>query len=152
MMPVCMTYTKDENNAVDVFNRAMLKVFQSLNSYSGKGELGAWIRRIIVNVCIDYLRSEAKFLKNTELVDAHYVAFEESVISSIAAEEILELFNQLPPTYRLVLNMRIIEGYSHKEIAEALDISVGTSKWYLNKGREMLKVKLDSIGIERVAQ
>lgn len=152
MMPICMTYTKDEGSAIDVFNRSMLKVFQSLNSYSGTGELGAWIRRIVVNVCIDFLRSEAKFIRNTQLDDARNVYFEERIISFLAANEILILFNELPANYRLVVNMRILEGYSHKEIAAKLEISVGTSKWYLNKGREMLKEKLKHLGIERVVQ
>lgn len=150
MMPVCMSYTKQEDAAIEVYNNAMLKVFRSIDSYSGSGELGAWIRRIVVNACIDYLRKEARFeskKQEFETTDLHY---RQNIIGDLSAEEILDLVRKLPETHQLVFNLYVLEGFTHKEIAEKLELSAGTSKWYLSKARQLLIAELEGIGISKM--
>jgi len=150
MMPVCLSYTKQQDAAIEVYNNAMLKVFQSISSYSGTGELGAWIRRIIVNACIDYLRKEARFEKKKGTFESTTLHYRQDIIGDLSADEILDLVRKLPDTHQLVFNLYVLEGFSHKEIAENLGLSTGTSKWYLNKARHMLIAELESIGISKL--
>jgi RNA polymerase sigma-70 factor (ECF subfamily) len=147
MMPICMSYLKDTHLAVEIYNTGMLKVFQSLSNYKGKGALGAWIRRILVHTCIDHLRSNLKFKNHVEIESVFSISVKPSVVSSICTEEIVAVFHSLPDTYRTVAVLNIIEGYTHKEISEKLDISIGTSKWYLSESRKMLQMKLHALGI-----
>lgn len=147
-MPVCMSYTRNSDDACDVFNRAMLKVFQSLGAYGGKGSFAGWIRKIVVNESIDFLRREARFNGNCSLDELVAVSFDPELIGRMDAEKILEAIRSLPGTYRLVVNLYILEGFSHKEIAEQLGISEGTSKWYLNQARKILREELIKMGYE----
>jgi len=150
MMPVCMSYTKHPDSAVEVFNSAMMKVFQSLKSYSGEAALGAWVRRVVVNTCIDYLRKETRFQSQKPQLETSQFHYNQNIISELSAEEILSLVHKLPETHQLVFNLYVLEGFTHKEIAERLSISVGTSKWYLNKARGILKTELEKIGIHKL--
>jgi len=147
LMPVCMTYVTNNDDAVDIYNQAFLKVFNSLKQYAGKGELGGWIRRIIVNTAIDFIRKQEKFKFQTPIEEAIDVGIDTDIISGMTSNEILDLFRFLPPAQRLVVNLYIVEGHSHAEVAETLNISVGTSKWHLNQGRKLLQEKIIDAGI-----
>lgn len=147
LMPVCMSYVINNDDAVDIYNRAFLKVFNSLDQYAGKGALGGWIRRIIVNTAIDFIRKHEKLKFQTPLDNAFDLGIEASVIANLTSNEILELFRFLPPAQRLVVNLYIVEGYSHADIADQLNISVGTSKWHVNQGRKVLQEKIYDYGI-----
>lgn len=147
-MPICMSYTRNSDDASDIFNRAMLKVFQSLSTYGGKGSFAGWIRKIVVNESIDFLRREARFNANCSLEELDTVSFDPELIARMDAEKILDAIRALPGTYRLVVNLYIVEGYTHKEIAEQLSISEGTSKWYLNQARKTLREELVKMGYE----
>jgi RNA polymerase sigma-70 factor (ECF subfamily) len=146
-MPVCMSYVQNSDDAVDIYNRAFLKVFTSLDSYGGRGQVGAWIRRILVNTAIDFIRKEEKFKSHTDIDEAYDIGLNSSVLSQLTSDEILALFRYLPPAQRAVVNLYIVEGYTHPEIGEKLGISVGTSKWHLNQGRKLLQEKLMALGL-----
>lgn len=143
-----MTYTINSDDACDVFNRAMLKVFQSISTYEGKGDLGAWIRKIVVHEAIDHIRRETRFHATFTSDEVPELGVESDLLDRLSAQDILQVIRKLPGTYRLVLNLYILDGLSHKEISEELNISEGTSKWYLNKARKMLKESLTKLGYE----
>lgn len=147
LMPVCMSYVTNNDDAVDIYNQSFLKVFKSLDKYTGSGAFGGWIRRIIVNTSIDFIRKAEKLKFQTPIDEAFDIGIESGVISELTSNEILKLFRYLPPAQRLVLNLYIVEGNSHAEIAIELNISVGTSKWHLNQGRKLLQEKLYDYGI-----
>ncbi|MFT5723778.1 MAG: RNA polymerase sigma factor (sigma-70 family) [Bacteroidia bacterium] len=147
LMPACMSYVTNNDDAVDIYNQAFLKIFNSLDQYTGSGAVGGWIRRIIVNTAIDFIRKQEKFKFQTNIDEAFDVGVEATIISELASNEILDLFRYLPPAQRLVLNLYIVEGNTHAEIAKELGISVGTSKWHLNQGRKILQEKLYEVGI-----
>ncbi len=147
LMPVCMSYVSNNDDAVDIYNQAFLKVFNSLKQYTGKGAVGGWIRRIMVNTAIDFIRKQEKFKFQTPIEEAFEIGIDTDIISGMTSNEILDLFRYLPPAQRLVVNLYIVEGHSHAEVAEKLKISVGTSKWHLNQGRKLLQEKLYDFGI-----
>lgn len=147
LMPVCMSYVTNNDDAIDIYNRSLLKAFTSLNQFNGSGAVGAWLRRIIVNTAIDFIRKQEKLKFQTSIEDAIHVGIDADTVSHMTSEEILSLFRYLPPAQRLVLNLYIVEGYTHKEIADQLKISVGTSKWHLNQGRKVLQEKIYEMGI-----
>lgn len=147
LMPVCMSYVSNNDDAVDIYNRAFLKVFRSLDQFDRKGAVGGWIRRIIVNTAIDFIRKEKKNMFNTPIEDAVDCKIDPKVVSQMTSEEILSFFRFLPPAQRLVLNLYIVEGKTHAEIAKELNISIGTSKWHLNQGRKLLQEKIYEYGI-----
>lgn len=149
MLGVCMRYCKDRDEAKDVLHEAFLKVFNNLKNFSGTGSFEGWIRRIMVNTSIDNLR---KNKQNYLIVSTVYASEkasamaeelpEDDVLLNIDKEEILKAVQELSPAYRTVFNLYVIEEYSHKEIAEMLDISEGTSKSNLSKAKFNLKKNL----------
>lgn len=146
-MPVCMSYVQNTDDAIDIYNRSMLKVFRSLDRYEGTGAFGAWVRRIVVNSAIDFVRQNKKLMMQTPIEDAPEVGEDAHILSEMTSREILTLIQELPSSQRIVFNLFVIEGNSHNEIAEQLDISVGTSKWHLNQARKLIQKKIYDVGI-----
>lgn len=101
----------------------------------------------MVNTAIDFIRKQEKFKFQTPIEEAFEIGIDTDIISGMTSNEILDLFRYLPPAQRLVVNLYIVEGHSHAEVAEKLKISVGTSKWHLNQGRKLLQEKLYDFGI-----
>jgi RNA polymerase sigma-70 factor (ECF subfamily) len=122
----------------------MLKVFRNIAQYSGSGEPEAWIRRIVVNTCIDHCRLKTKFsaIEISEEINDYKPLIPEAY-DRISSNEILEMVESLPRNTCLVFNLFVNEGYRHEEIGKMLGISEGTSKWHLNEARKLLKQKLD---------
>lgn len=150
MMGVCLRYMKDIDKAEDALQDGFVKVFSKLNKYKGDGSLEGWIRRVIVNTCLDQLRKDQKFKANVSVDDYGYlVQNDEGIIDSMSEKDLLKLVERLPEGYRIVFNMFAIEGYSHKEIAEELNISENTSKSQYSRARAYLRNKLEEIGFER---
>ncbi|MBK8654349.1 MAG: RNA polymerase sigma factor [Haliscomenobacter sp.] len=144
MMVVCLRYANNEEDALDILHEAFIKVFQHINRYQPGTSLTAWIRRIIVNTAIDYYRKSIR--RRTEDIDqaGNLTNGDADAVSQCTEQEILEAIQQLTPAYRATFNLYVIEGYSHKEIADLLDITESTSRSNLVKARLKLKEILTS--------
>ena len=140
MMTICMRYTKNEDDAVEVLNTGFLKVFRNIDKYiAEKGSLYTWIGTIIVNSCLDFIKSKTKREPYMALTDAAEVEIPADVTSKMSASELLNLVRGLPPATQGVFNLYVMEGYKHKDISKMLGISEGTSKWHLSEGRKALQ-------------
>lgn len=149
MLGVCLRYSKNNDEAQDILHEGFLKIFNSLKKFNATGSFEGWIRRIIVNTAIDHLRRNKQNYWIVSTVYANDKASavaeeidEDELSSHISQEEILKAVQQLSPAYRTVFNLYVIEEYTHKEIAELLDISEGTSKSNLSKAKFNLKKSL----------
>ncbi len=149
MLSVCRQYIKDLHHAEDVMITAFMKVFTNLKNFENKGSFEGWIRRIMVNESISYLRASKKisFLEDEVYKEESHNATE----TQFSVEEIQLLIDTLPDGYRMVFVLYAIEGYKHHEIADLLSISEGTSKSQLSHARRILqseiyKLKLDQNG------
>ena len=143
MLSVCRQYIKDIHQAEDIMITAFMKVFTNLKNFQHKGSIEGWIRRIMVNECISFIRVEKK-LKYIE--DETY--FEESfnnIESQFSVEDIQFLIDSLPDGYKMVFNLYAIEGYKHHEIASMLGINEGTSKSQLSHARKMLQGQINTL-------
>ena len=142
MMGVCRRYIKSRAEAEDVFQEAFIKVFQNISSLKGQ-HLEAWMKRIFVNACIGSYHKNKKFVDHIDYEEVQEVNFSfEDVFSKITNKELLQIINDIPDGYNIVFNLNVIEGYTHKEIAETLGISEGTSKSQLAKAKKFLQKKL----------
>ncbi|QTE23083.1 RNA polymerase sigma factor [Polaribacter cellanae] len=137
MLGVCRQYVKDLHHAEDLLLQGFLKVFTNLHKFKHEGSFEGWIRRIMVNTCISYLRK-----KNVvDVFDEEYV-FNDAATQSLentSVEDIQKLIDTLPEGYKMVFNLYAIEGYKHQEIAAKLGISESTSKSQLFKARKLLQ-------------
>ncbi len=136
---ICFRYKSNENHMDEIVNDSFLKIFQKLDQFDTTKSLTAWIRTIVINTSIDYYRkhSRMQFNANIDDVDVGYEGNE--ILAEMAGEEILKLIEKLPTSYRLVFTLYVIDGYSHKEIAELLGIKEGTSKSNLQDARIKLQ-------------
>jgi len=139
MMGVCLRYASDKNEALDMLHEGFIKVFKNIGKYQPGTSLTAWIRRIMVNTCIDTYRKTVR--RRTEDIEQAYSlsSNDADAISQCTEKEILTAVQSLSPAYRTVFNMYIIEGFSHKEIADHLGITESTSRSNLVKARMKLK-------------
>jgi RNA polymerase sigma factor (sigma-70 family) len=139
LMGVCMRYASCKDGATVMLNNAFMKIFTTIKQCKNTGgNFEGWMYRIVVNTAIDQLRSETRH-QHTDIEKAVYKEESFDVIASMEAEEIIALVNQLTPAYRAVFNLFAIEGFTHVEIAEMLDINEGTSKSNLFKARMKLQ-------------
>ena len=146
MTSICLRYTKNEEDAIEVLHNGFLKVFKKIHTYDGsKASLYTWIRTIIVHSAIDFIRQRGKFGAPVELEKAEEAAIDADAVQKISTRELLKLVQQLPPGAQTVFNLYIIEGYNHKEIAQLMGISEGTSKWHLSEARKKLQTLLQKL-------
>jgi RNA polymerase sigma-70 factor (ECF subfamily) len=140
MFLLCRRYLKTDESAEEVMMNGFLKFFNSLNklNYINDAATAGWLKKIMVNECLMYLRSNNSFLQ-AATDDVPEVLLDEEIISRLSAAEILKLISQLPLGYRTVFNLYEMENHSHKEIAFLLGISEGTSKSQLNKAKAFLQ-------------
>jgi RNA polymerase sigma factor (sigma-70 family) len=150
MKAVCMRYTRDSDQAMDVLQEGFLKVFNNLDRYTGVGSFEGWMRRIMVNLSIDRFRrlkhdlillGEQNDIENWggEVEEDSDDSDENEEIYDITPEQIIDAMQQLTPAYRTVFNLYVYEDYTHQDIAEALGISVGTSKSNYAKAKKNMK-------------
>lgn len=140
MMTLCLRYTKNEADALEVLNTGFYKVFKNIAKYNrGQASIYTWIRTIIINSCLDFIRRKGSQFETREIDDALSVDLPPEIISKISATEILQLVRQLPPATQAVFNLYVMEGYNHSEIATLMKISIGTSKWHLSEARKKLQ-------------
>jgi len=142
MLPVCMRYAENTEHAKDMLQDSFIKIFNKIKTYDGKGSLEGWIRRIVVNNAIDeYRRKKKDFLKveSMDNIQSHDIEEEEEQEFEFKPSQIIEAMQELTPAYRAVFNLYIFEELTHREIAEKLGISQGTSKSNLAKAKRNLK-------------
>jgi len=150
MLRVCYNYLPDKELAKEAFNTGFLKVFQSIKSFeTGKGELGGWIRKIMIYTSIDLCRKELKFnTTNTSEADQDDYFIAPSVLEKLYFEDILKNIRTLPFATQTVFNLSVLDGFTHKEIGEQLNISEGTSRWHLAEAKRKLRELLESNGTQ----
>lgn len=147
-MSISSRYAKDRDEAAWILNQAFMKFFQNLKKFDTSKPCKPWLRKIIINTAITHNK---KYYKNEFVVEEEMmnVKSESDTESNMMYQSIMEQIRQLTPMYRMVVNLYIIEGYKHNEIAEMLSISVGTSKSNLFKAKAVLRKKLkNNLGIE----
>lgn len=150
MVSLCMRYTKNEEDAVEVLNNSFLKVFVNIQRYDpGVASLYTWIRTIVINTCLDFIKQRSKHQQYNELEEAAEVYIDAEAINKIEVSALLQLVRQLPPATQAVFNLYVVDGYNHKEISQLLNISEGTSKWHLSEARKSLQqmIKLQEVNI-----
>ena len=139
LLTLCITYTRNEEDAVEVLQDGFLKIFQQISRFDeSKSGLYTWMRTIMLRTAIDFLRKGKRETREVEWKETHDPSIEADVVMKMSAQEVLYLLQQLPETTRAVFNLYTTEGYTHREIAEFLKISEGTSKWYLSEARKIL--------------
>ncbi len=140
MMNICLRYTGDDNAAMEVLNTGFFKVFRSIDRYrSNQGSLYTWIRTIVVNSCLDHIRSKQKQIPTGQLNEWEERAVEPHAYERMEEGALLQLIRNLPPATQAVFNLYAVEGYAHKEIGAMLGISEGTSKWHYSEAKKQLK-------------
>jgi len=140
MLSVCRQYAKDIHHAEDLMITAFMKVFANLKNFKHEGSFEGWIRRIMVNECISWLRVQ----KRISFIEDSYCKEDgfNDIESGLCLDDIQSLIDDLPDGYRMIFNLYAIEGYKHREIAEMLSISEGTSKSQLSHARRILQGKI----------
>ncbi len=140
MFGLCLAYESDRDQAKDVLQDAFIKVFKNLKNYNYKGSLKGWIRRVIVNTAIDHFRKKGDQSRFVELEQVqHEVQVQKNVLDDYSETDILFHVKKLPEKAKLVFNLFALEGFSHKEIAQKLEITEGTSKSQFNRARMLLQ-------------
>ena len=148
MFSVCMRYANSRMAAEDILQEGFIKVFKSLPSFRFQGSFEGWVRRIIINTALSNYRFAASQFEMSMPEQTPENSVDASIIDRLNEEEILKLIDSLPAGYKLVFNLYVIEGYSHKEIAEMLKINEGTSRSQFAKARIALQQKLKNLEIQ----
>ena len=138
MLGLCQRYIKDHHEAECIMIEGFSTVFRSIKQFSQKGSFEGWIKRIMINCCLGYLRKNKSFILQVEISEANAI-IDDSISDHLENEELLRMIERLPAGYRTVFNLYAIEGYSHKEIARELKISINTSKSQLSRARILLQ-------------
>jgi RNA polymerase sigma-70 factor, ECF subfamily len=143
MMRVCLRYHHNEQDAANCYNEAMHNILTKINMYKNEGEFMGWVRRIMVNTCINTIRRDKKFAyKEVNDNDTQAFNVQPAVYSNLNTQQILSMVQTLPRQTALIFNLYIMEGYTHEQIGTKLNISNNTSKWHLNNARTILKEKI----------
>ena len=141
---VCLRYAKNRMSAEDIMQEGFIRIFRYMDKYSGKGSFEGWMRRIMVNNAINYYKKNLSSARESEFQDYMGGKSQEAdAVSAMSYQELLKMLQDLPDGYRTVFNMYVIEGYSHKDIAEELGISENTSKSQLSRARSNLKEQIN---------
>lgn len=140
MLGVCYRFAKNREDAEDMLQEGFIKVFTQMHQYRNEGALEGWIRRIMVHTCINILKKNKKFADSLDIAYAHGVGIREEMIPSIMqAKQVVECIRMLPIGYRTVLNLYAIEGFSHREIGNMLEIEESTSRSQYTRAKAMLE-------------
>ncbi|HEY9342950.1 MAG TPA: RNA polymerase sigma factor [Hanamia sp.] len=139
MYGVCLRYAGNEDDASDILQEGFIKVYKNLSKFRGEGSFEGWIRRIFVNTSIEHFRKKVKLYNVTEVQENTIEDTNLDALDILAAKDIIKIINELSPGYKAVFNMHVIEGYSHKEIADIMGITEGTSKSQLARAKGVLK-------------
>ncbi len=144
---LCLRYTKSREEAEDVLQEGMVKIFKSVGTYSMTNSFEGWMRRIVINTAITHYRKNLKHAYQEDIDDTPQTKYQEvdNYDSDFTQKELLGAINNLPNGYRMVFNMYVVEGYKHKEIAEMLKIDINTSKSQLSRAKKFLQRELEHL-------
>lgn len=143
LLGICLRYSSDKSEAEDILLEGFMNIYLKIDQYKFKGSFEGWMKTIIVHICIDYFRKNKKENHHQNIDDFEDLPSSDySILNEMSAKEIMELIQTLPQGYRIVFNLFAIEGYSHKEIAQKLDVTESTSKSQVRKARIWLMKKL----------
>lgn len=150
MMGLCLRYCKNKDTARDLLHDGFLKIYTRLDSFEGKGSFEGWMRRIMVNTALEYLRKQVDEGHSIDIEEAYSLTNGDyGVLERMQAEELIKLIQKLPDGYRMAFNLFVVEGYSHKEIAEALNITESSSRVYVTRAKQLLQVMIASVNKKR---
>jgi RNA polymerase sigma factor (sigma-70 family) len=138
-MSVCLRYADNRDEAAAILNDGFMKIFTNIKQFDLSKPLKPWLRKIMVNTAINHYKEKQRHIQTEEMEKAGMESEAENIISGISYQEIIAMMQKLPPSYRTVFNLHVIEGYRHEEIAKMLGVTVGTSKSNLFKAKEHLK-------------
>lgn len=144
MISVAVRYTNDRSQAEDIVNMGFLKCFQKIEKFTFQGSFEGWLRKIVLRTALDALRTNEKYNEKVVFVEKEEF-IERDHGERMYYDQLLQLVDTLPKTTKLVFNLSVMEGLPHKEIAEILGMSEGTSKWHLSEGRKILKEKIEHL-------
>jgi RNA polymerase sigma-70 factor (ECF subfamily) len=142
MYVVCLRYTKSQQEAEDVLQESFIKVFKSLTGYRGDSRVDYWIKRIVINTALNSQRKKLYMYPMVDIEDVQNTIEHSKAVTDFQLEELLKMIRELPIGCQTVFNLFAIEGYSHKEIAEMLEVSEGTSKSQFSRARKLLQEKI----------
>lgn len=145
MYGVCLQYASGEDDAQDILQEGFIKVFRKLDQVKNPQAFPGWIRRIMVNTALEKFRSQLHLQRIDDVREEADEAMDDGIFENLTCQELVGLIQTLSPQYRLVFNLYAIEGYSHQEISDELNISVGTSKSNLSRARAILQEKILNI-------
>ncbi|SIO45833.1 RNA polymerase sigma factor [Chitinophaga niabensis] len=145
-MAICLRYASNKDEAIEILNDGFLKIFNHIQSYDTSRPFKSWLSKIMANTAIDHLRSKKKISFSEDITQAYDLGVsDDKALDKLAYEELLQLVQDLPPAYKTVFNLYVMEGFQHQEIADLLGISEGTSKSNLFKAKRILKTKIEEL-------
>lgn len=139
---VCLYYSKDYTEAEDTLHEGFMKIFQKISQFQGKGSFAGWMKRIMINTALEKFRKQNHMYAIGDEINAEHDISPDNVVEDLSVQDIMTMIRELSPQYKMVFNLYAIDGYSHKEIAEMLGISEGTSKSNLARARYILQKKV----------
>ena len=136
---ICLRYSRTREEAIEILNDGFIKIFSKIDKYSPGLSFKGWLRKVMINSAIDYFRRNEKHYHSLDISHVQYESTSETIFDKLSEKEIIAAIQLLPPSYRMVFNLYVIEGFKHEEIANQLNISVGTTKSNLSIARNKLK-------------
>lgn len=143
-MRLCLRYAAGRAEAADILNKAFFNVLTRIDQYRGEGDFAGWIKRIVVHAAVDYIRANRRFRGHEAVEQAAEMPGQALPDAELVHHDLLQLLRALPFTSASVFNLFVLEGYSHREIAEMLGITENNSKWHLHHARQLLQKQLKS--------
>ena len=144
LFTVCLRYSRDRSEAEDILHEGFILIFRDIKQFKGRGSLYGWMRKVMVHTALQYLRKWKKDWTHADPMDFKAVMVTENdIFDTLGLQELTTMIQNLPTGYRIIFNLFVIEGYSHKEIGQLLGISINTSKTQLFKAKNVLKKQLE---------
>jgi RNA polymerase sigma factor (sigma-70 family) len=148
LLGVCRRYARTEAEAEDIFQEAFIKIFNNLHNLEKPESVAYWVKSSVIRTAIDHYRQNQKEKNNVDydsIIDEPHLS--PSIFENLNRDQVITIINELPDGYRVVVNLFLIDGYSHAEIGAMLGVSEGTSKSQLSRAKELLRIRLKEIGI-----
>ena len=149
-MGICLRYSRSREEAIEILNDGFIKILSKIDKYSPGLSFKGWLRKVMINSAIDYYRRNEKHYHSLDISHVQYESTSDNVLDNFGEQEIIAAIQLLPPSYRMVFNLYVIEGFKHQEIANQLNISVGTTKSNLAIARNKLKKILMMEQVEKI--